>query len=342
MYKIGIIGFGVVGRGIASILHEKRAFLRERYGFEFQVTGIADIVWGSVYNGDGINLKRALELVNEGKKIDELGEPTDALGLATKDDIDIILEITPTNIETGEPGYTHIKTALQNGKHVATTNKGPIALFLRELEELAASRGVELRYEGTVLSGTPTINLALKDLAGLGIEEIRGIVNGTTNFILTEMEKGKSYDEALKKAQKLGYAEAKPDADVLGFDAQAKAVILANVVLGGNLKPQDVEREGITGLKPDDVERAKSLGKRWKLIARAWKERGVVKARVKPEMVGPEDFLYHVVGVTNAVVFKTDYLHDVTIVGPGAGSKEAGYALLVDMLDIHRVLKGGS
>ena len=340
-YRIAIVGFGVVGRGIGAILHEKRDFLKSRYDFDFDVVGISDLIWDTVYNPDGIDLGKALDLVGKKEKLDPLGEVLpDSLTMIRETDYDILLEITPTNMETGDPGYTHIREALKRGKHVATTNKGPIALHYRELSELAAQNGAELRFEGTVLSGTPTINMALKDLAGCEFSEIRGILNGTTNFILTEMEKGKSYEEALKEAQRLGYAEAKPDADVEGWDAMAKIIILANVVMGGDVSKDDVSRTGITGLTIEDVENARKTGKKWKLVGRAWREGGKVKAAVAPMEVGPDDFLYHVQGVLNAVVFSTDIIGDVTVVGRGAGSKEAGYALLTDVLDIHRKLTG--
>jgi homoserine dehydrogenase len=341
MYKLAFIGFGTVARGLAEILIEKEEVLNKNYGFSFSVIAISDPLYGMIHNPSGISLKDALSLVKDGKRIDDLGETGwDSLRVVRESDADIVLEATPTNLETGEPGVTHIKEALKSGKHVVTTNKGPIALFYRELMGIAKEREVLLRFEGTVLSGTPTLNLS-NCLGGVDFLEIRGIVNGTTNFILTEMEKGKTYEEALREAQRLGYAEAKPDADVEGFDALAKILILSNVILGAELKPKDVERRGITGLTPEDIERAMEEGKRWKLIAKAKRDGGRVVASVMPETVGKEDFLYHISGVTNAVQFKTDILQDIIIVGPGAGGREAGYALLTDMLDIHRTLKRG-
>ncbi len=335
--KIGLIGFGTVGRGFAEILVNKKRYFEEKYGFTYKVVAIADLVWGSIHNPDGIDLKKALQLVDNGQKIEELGEPGwDSLKLIHESEADVVAEVTPTNLQTGEPGITHIREALRARKHVITTNKGPIALAYDELKAIADDMGVQLRFEGTVLAGTPALNLALGPLAGVHFEEVRGIVNGTTNFILTNMETGKSYEEALKEAQKLGYAEAKPDADVEGWDAVAKAVILANLLFEGHLKPSDVERVGITGLTIEDVEKAKAESKRWKLIARVWREDGTVKAKVTPEMIGPEDFLYYVNGVTNALVFKTDHLGEVTIVGPGAGRIQTGHALIADLIEVVR------
>jgi homoserine dehydrogenase len=224
---------------------------------------------------------------------------------------------------------------------VITTNKGPIALFYRELSDLARRTGRFLKFEGTVLSGTPAINLSSLSLAGADIREIRGIVNGTTNYILTQMDMGKGYDEALLEAQRLGYAEAKPDADVEGWDALAKIVILADVVMGGELKVSDVEREGIRGITPAQIGDARLEHKRYKLIARAWREAGRIRARVAPEKIGEEDLLFHISGVANGIEFLTDVLSRVAIIGPGAGRRETGFALLNDLLSIHRVLEKG-
>ena len=176
---------------------------------------------------------------------------------------------------------------------MVTSNKGPVALAGRELVQLAGGQGLSFRYEGTVLSGTPALNLALETLAGVEIKEARGILNGTTNYILSEMEEGKGYRETLKRAQDLGYAEAKPDADVEGWDALAKILIIANLLMGGNLKVSDVARTGITGISLQDVEAARQNNERWKLIARAWREAGQVRAKVSPAIRPGMLVIYH-------------------------------------------------
>lgn len=337
--KLGIIGFGTVGQGFAEILANKKEQIEKNYNTEITIVGIADPVKGSVYNKKGIDLRKALEAVTKGKKIDDIIEgekEIDSIFLASKSNADIIAEATPTNIENGEPGYTHIKTALSSRKHIITTNKGPIALFYHELRKIACNKKVYLKFEGTVLAGTPSIDFALNELAGCNITEIRGIVNGTTNYILTKMEEGKSYEEALKDAQAKGYAEAKPDADVEGFDALAKVLIMANVIMGMELKKEEVERVGITGLTLEDIESAKKEGLRWKLIARLRKDNGKIIASVKPEKIGKEDPLYYIEGATNGIVFSTDHLGEVFIKGPGAGRIETGQALLHDLLYILR------
>lgn len=339
MYTIGIIGLGVVGTGLAEILHAKKDLLRKKYGFEYRVTGICDLIKGSIYDENGLDLKKVLQLNKEKGKIDEYPckeKGLQSVDIITKPDIDIIAEITPTNVKTGEPGLTHFRTALKNKKHIVSTNKGPIALKYRELQELAKKNKVYLGFEGTVISGTPAINLGTRDLAGCDIISVRGILNGTTNYILTNMEEGRSYKEVLKEAQAKGYAETDPTADVEAYDPLAKIVILANAVMGGDVSINDVHREGITKITLKDIEKAKKEGKRIKLIGKAWRENGKVKAQVAPQVLPLTDPLANVMGVLNAITFETDVTGDVTIIGPGAGGSTAGYAMVCDMLEIHR------
>ncbi len=338
-WRIGVIGFGNVGQGFIRILAEKEGVLRERYGLCFKVVGIADPIKGSAYDPEGLDLKELVSLLDRDGNIKAFRgrRDIDSLFLCRSPDVDVIAEATPTNIETGEPGLTHIREALRNGKHVITTNKGPIALAYRELRRLAEERGVFLRFEGVVLSGTPSINLVLEAMAGVDVSRIEGIVNGTTNFILTKMEEGISYEDALREAQRLGYAETDPTADVEGWDAAVKAVILANVVMGASIGVKDVEREGITGLTLDDIRKAREEGCRVKLVAEVWREGGSVKASVKPRKIPLTHPLANVMGATNALTFHTDHLGQVTIVGPGAGRIETGQALLTDLLAIHRL-----
>ena len=339
--RIALIGFGTVGQGLAEILLQKQKILKDRYNFDFSLVAITDVIKGSIYNEKGLDLNKILSLIKEGKKIDEYPEGIkgwDGLRVAGDSNADVIVEVTPTDIKTAEPATSYITTALENRKHVVTTNKGPVALFYHRLAKLAQEKGVFFRFEGTVLSGTPVFSLCQHALAGVEIKQIRGILNGTTNYILTEMEKGKSYEQALKTAQQLGYAEAVPDADVEGWDATAKVVILANVLMDGHLSIQEVKREGITKITSQDVQRAQQEGKRWKLIGHISKENGSLRASVLPEKLPQGDFLAQVSGVTNALTIETDLLGSLTIVGPGAGRRETGFSLLSDLLEINRLL----
>ena len=338
MYKLALIGFGVVGQGLAEILLAQKERLRREHGFEYSVVAVSDFVKGAAYDPKGLDLAKLLALAKEGRISEYPGAKTgwNALDTIAKSNADVVVEATYTDIKTAEPAYSHFKAALASGKHLVTTNKGPSALFFREVAALAKSKKVQFRYEGTVMSGTPALNLASVCLAGNEIKEIRGIVNGTTNFILTNMEKGKSYAEALKEAQDLGFAEAVPDADVEGFDAMAKVVILAKAVMGADIAVADVDRTGITKITVQDIEQAKAEGKRWKLIGRVAREGGVVRASVRPEKLDIADPLAGVGGATNALTFSTDLIRNVTIIGPGAGKIETGYSILVDLLAIHR------
>ncbi len=339
-FKLAFIGFGTVGQGLTEILLDKKEMLLEKYGFSFDVVAISDIMKGSVYDKNGLNLKKILKLVNSGKKLDEypLGvKGLDSLATITDTNANTIVEVTFTDVKTGEPALTHIKTALQSGKNVVSTNKGPVVKQANKLLKLAELKNVYYGFEGVVLAGTPVLNLAKYTLAGTKINGFKGILNGTTNYILTRMEDGMSYENALKKAQELGYAEADPTGDVEGLDALGKVVILSNVVLGKKLLWTDVKRKGITGIKLDDIKKAKSEKKRWKLIGSASIEKnGSVKAKVWPEKLPLNDPLAGVGEALNALTYYTDELGSVTIVGPGAGRRETGFSLLIDLLEINR------
>jgi len=335
--RLIFLGFGTVGQGLAELLIDKKEMLARDYGFNPTVVGIADMLKGSVYNPQGLDLKQAVESAKAGKPLSKLGgEKTegDALVFVKQADADVMLEATYTDIKTGEPATSHVRAALERKMHVVTTNKGPVALNYQELKKLADNNGVKFLFEGTVVSGTPMINLIRDTLAGSEIKEIRGILNGTTNYILTRMEEGLPYGDALIKAQELGYAEAVPDADVLGWDALAKVTILAGVFFGANAKPFDYPCEGITKITAEAIAEAKKAGKRYKLIGRIWRENGQVKAAVFPEQIDLSHPLAGVGGATNAVTITTDTLGDVTIVGPGAGRTETGYSMLIDLLHI--------
>ena len=337
VWKIGLIGFGNVGQGFVRILANKKNYLEHRYGFKYKLIAISDPIKGNAYSEDGIDLNKLLNILDSKGDIKSYPgkKDFDSITLAKDMDVDIIVEVTPTNIKTGEPGLTHIRTALKNGKHVVTSNKGPIALAYRELLSLAKEKNVYLRFEGTVMSGTPSLSLAIESLAGCDIIETEGILNGTTNFILTKMEEGMSYDEALKEAQRLGYAETDPTADVEGWDAAVKTVIIANTIMNGDISIRDVDREGITNISLSDIKEALKNNQRIKLIAKVYKENNHVKASVKPTNISFKHPLANVMGVTNAITFTTDHLDKVTLIGPGAGRIETGQAIISDILYIH-------
>lgn len=343
-HKIGLIGCGTVGQGLLQILHDKHDDLRDAFGFEAKVVAISDKLKGTLLVPGGIDIPSVLDLLGRGRSLSEYPkalpaqvEPLDPLDMIERTDADIIAEMTYTDIKTGEPATSYIKKALRLGKSVATSNKGPAALHYRELHELARQNGLQFRIEGTVMSGTPVFHLAECGLAGNTISEVQGILNGTTNFILSKMEtEGMDYGPALALAQKLGYAEADPTADVEGFDALAKVVILSNVLLGGSLKTSDVPCRGISSIGKADVEAAKAQGFRYKLIGQAKREGGAVTASVSPRKLPLSDPLAGVMGAQNALSFQTDLMGKITIQGAGAGKIETGFSILSDILAIHR------
>jgi homoserine dehydrogenase len=338
-YRLALIGFGNVGQGLAQILRDRGARLEELFGLRLQIVAVSDLLKGSLYHPDGLDAAALLTAVQAGVKLDSLPAAQhgwDALRTIRESNADAVVELSYTDLKTGEPAITHLRAAIQSGRQVVTTNKGPIALRYPELKALADAQGVEIGVEGTVMSGTPSLRLASELLAAAGITRIQGILNGTTNYILSQMETGATYAGALAEAQAKGYAEADPTGDVEGFDAAGKVVILANLLMGQSLGMADVDRTGISGLTPADIAAAQAAGLRWKLIGKVERLDGKVAASVKPTRLPVSHPLASVGGATNAITYTTELLGDVTLVGPGAGRLETGYALIGDLLALHR------
>jgi homoserine dehydrogenase len=337
IYRLALIGFGSAGQGLAQILRDHSESLARRYGVEMRIVAVCTRTRGSLYDPDGLEPAALLEATAQEGHLRNLARQRDwsPLDMIEQAAADVLVELSPTDLTTGEPATSHMRAALGRGMHVLTANKGPIALHLPELRRLAADAQLYLGYEGTVMSGTPALRLGWSDLAGCEVLELRGIVNGTTNYILTQMEGGMSYADALAEAQRLGYAEADPTGDVEGYDAAAKAVILANVLMDARLGLADVERAGITTLTRDNIEAARDSGERWKLIARVWRAGGQVRASVQPTRLPLSHPLASAGGATNALTITTDLLGDVTLIGPGAGGIATGFAVISDILALH-------
>jgi homoserine dehydrogenase len=334
-----MIGFGNVGQGFAQILVEQGETLARERGFELVIVAVCDAQKGSLYDPDGLDPAVLLSTVQAGASLDTIAAPFhgwDALRTIRETNADVVVELSFTNLETGEPATTHLRAAFTAGKSVVTTNKGPVALRYPELKALAREHGVEFGVEGTVMSGTPSLRLAAEMLAPAGITRIQGILNGTTNYILTQMETGASYAQALAGAQQRGFAEADPRGDVEGFDAAGKVVILANLLMDAEIEMASVDRQGITGLTAQDIQAAQAAGERWKLIGKVERDGDRVSASVRPTRLPLSHPLAGVSGATNAITFTTGLLGDVTLIGPGAGRLETGYAVLLDLLAMRR------
>jgi homoserine dehydrogenase len=334
--KLVMIGFGVVGQGLVEILRDKRDDLQKQYGFTPHIVGVATRSRGSLLRLDGLDPDALLTAMQAGGLAAYPEAPGLERGLPPQDlmtasGADVMVETSYTNLDNAQPALDYCRAAFNADMHVVMANKGPVALAYDELAALAAKRERRLLFEATVMAGTPSLRLALNALAGCEIREARGILNGTTNYILTQMEGGMSYEDALAEAKALGYAEADPRGDVDGWDAAAKALIVARSVFGAPLRMSDLEVSGISAITLADVEAARANGERWKLIAHVTATGGSVRAQRVP-VAHP---LAGVSGTTNAITYTTDLLGDVTLVGPGAGRHQTGFGLLADLLNIH-------
>ena len=334
--RIIMIGFGTVGTAFVKILQQKTNEIQKIYGIKPRVVAVVDIK-GAAVNPHGLSLNELFESKQAQSSIalhPDFKPNLSSIEVLETVDADVVIEVTPTNIINGEPGLSHIMTALKRKKHVITTNKGPLALALPALMELAAYNRVLLRFSGTVGGGIPILDLAKKCLTGDKIISIKGILNGTTNYILTRMdEDGVSMEDALKEAQQKGYAEADPTYDLKGIDPACKLVIMANWIMGKSVTIRDVDISGITGVLVRDIEEAKNQGAAIKLIASIEGD----KLSVKPQLI-PRRHPLCVNGSLNAVTFKAEYADEVTIVGKGAGGIETSGAILRDLIDIRREL----
>lgn len=331
--KIGIIGFGNVGQGFAQAIHQKREFLRESYGINPLITAVCDTFKGSLYNSDGLDLNLlAKPGVDFAEFKTEEKTSWDASEMIANAESDVILELSVVNLLTGEPAVSYITQALNAGKSVITSNKGPIALKYRSLRALAQQNNVKLGVEATVMSGTPAVRLGKEILEASGIRSVRGILNGTCNFILSEMKTGSAFKDALASAQKLGYAEADPTNDVEGFDTAAKVSILSEVFFGERVVPADIPCEGISDLTLQDIEKATEVKSVWKLLGTIDGSTLPPKISVKPVMLPESDPLAGVNGAMNAIQFQTELLGQVTLIGAGAGRLETAAGLMQDLI----------
>ena len=338
--RVIVCGFGRVGREFARLIHEKTNFMRTAYGFEPAIVGVGELN-GSLHCPGGLD---AAETANAFEREGGFaGHPSlkaawRGLDLIRSASADVLIETTPTDIQTGEPAMSHIREALSRGIHVVSANKGPFIRAYRELTGLAREKNLSLKISAAAAAALPTIDVAETCLAGAEILGIEGVLNGTTNFILSRMRtSGQSYEEALAEAQALGIAETDPTLDVEGFDTANKLALITNVCMGADLRPEDVERTGIAGVSLAEVQSASAAGKIMRLVGVAKREEsGRVSASVAPQLLAPDHPLAGVEGAEKGITYTSDTMDRVTVVGGKSDPRGAAAALLKDLINIYR------
>ena len=338
--KLAFIGFGNVARSLVRLLERKHDLLNRDYGITYSITGIATGRHGFAVNPDGLDIQKALEMVESGKSISPLStfQVDNSLAVIEHSQADVMFENSPVNYDTGQPAIDHAKAALNAGIHVSTANKGTVVHAYQELTELAKSKGKKFMFESTGLGGTPIFSTFREAMPLAELVSFKGIINATTNIILSRMEDGESFDDAVKYCQSVGVAETDPSGDVDGWDASIKVAALATVLMNKPLKPQNVERKGIREITPEMVNQAKAQAKRWKLVASAERVGNQIRARVAPELVDSSSPLYGMVGSSTGLTFRTDVLPDYSVTvsereGMKGGPEETAYGLFADFVN---------
>jgi homoserine dehydrogenase len=336
--RVALIGFGAVGRAFARLLLRKREEILQRYAVDMRVTGIITARRGAAWDPEGLDLAAALEVTEGGGDLSALSRspaPREALDFIGKCPADVVVEITVLDPRAGQPATDHVRAALRAGRHVVTANKGPLAFAYRELRDLARSRGRAFLFESTVMDGAPLFRMVQEGLPATHILGFRAILNSTTNFILTRMEEGIPFEEAVRQAQAIGIAEADPSNDIDGWDAAVKTCVLANVWMDADLRPDAVERTGIRGIGPEDLAAARRKGRRIKLVCTAERSAdGAVRARVAPEAVPLEDLLAHVRGTSSVITLRTDTLKQLTLIEHEPEPAQTAFGILADLIAI--------
>ena len=342
-YNISLIGFGNVARALARLLERKRELLKSQYGITYSITGIATGRHGYAVNPDGFDVNKALELVESQQSISALNNYhlpiTTSSSVIEHSAAHIMFENSPVNHHTGQPAMDHVRAALEAGQHVITANKGTVVHGYRELTALAESKGRKFLFESTVLGGAPLFSVIRETFPLAELHSFKGILNATTNLILSRMEDGESFDEAVKYCQSIGIAETDPSADVDGWDAAIKVAALVTVLMGVPFTVGDVERKGIREITPAMLEQAKGRGKRYKLVCSAERTGDKVKARVTPELVDSSSPLHGIMNSSSGVTFRTDVLPDYSIMvtereGMQGGPIETAYGLFADFISL--------
>lgn len=329
--KILLLGFGNVGQALANLV-------AKHPGIQGQFVGIVTRDHGAVIDSTGIAPTEAVAAFQRNGRFDASlrgWSPLEAASALQTLEYDVLVELTTLSIENrGEPAASHIRSALRKKKHVVCANKGPIAFAYRELRDLALRSGCRLLFESTVMDGAPIFGMARNSLRGCTVTGLSGILNSTTNFVLTEMEHGHTMQEAVTVAQREGFAEADPHHDLDGWDAAAKICVLWNALSDGNLTPFDVDRQGLSDVRQEHIAKALSHSRRLKVIARAWKESGLERASVRLEEIPLDNPFSTVSGTGSVLRIETDCMNPILIMQDHPTLKDTAYGVLNDLLTI--------
>lgn len=337
-YNLCFVGYGNVNRTLVQLLEDRAQELRDRYGIEFRITGIASRRIGWIANPNGMNLPGASTPARELPHLKSLS------GASQRSNVeewlqaaraDVLFEATSLNVENGQPAVDHIRAGLEHGAHVITANKGPIVHAYRELRDLAASRGKRFLFESTVMDGVPIFSL-FDQLPAIHLQGFHGILNSTTNVILGEMEQGLSFEDALKKAQDLGIAETDATHDIDGWDAAVKTAALITVLMDIPIRPDQIERDGIRDLTSSAVRNARRDGWPFKLVCRARRTANGVQASVGPEKILSTQPMAKINGTSSYIYFETDIFPGLAITEENPGLYATAYGLLADFVRIAR------
>jgi homoserine dehydrogenase len=337
--KIALLGFGNVGRALAKLLLSKRDEILIKYDIEFLVVGIATRSHGTLLAPDGQDLAEALisfEANGNLSTLSTVSPPATSFEFIQKCGADVLFENTPVNYADGQPAVDHLRLALENGMHAITANKGPIVHAYRELSRLASAKQRAFLFESTVMDGAPVFSMWREALPVAKLRSFRGVLNSTTNLILTLMEEGETFESAVAHAQEIGIAETDPSGDIDGWDAAVKVSALVTVLMDASLKPHEVDRQGIRSLSSETVLKSLQSNKRWKLICSANRDEERISASVHPMEIAASDPLFTVMGTSSAITFESDVLGALTLTEEDPGPHTTAYGLLADFLNAVR------
>jgi homoserine dehydrogenase len=332
-YNLCFLGFGNVGRALARLLAAKSAELRDQYGIDFRITGVASRRIGWLAATDGFDVATLLTNSPTAEAASAANDINDWLSAARPD---VVFETTSLNPETGQPSVDYLRAVLNFGAHAISANKGAVVFGYRELAELARARNLRFMFESAVLDSAPVFSLFRETLPAAKLRGFSGVFSSTTNVIIETMEAGRSFAEGLKTAQDLGVAETNADYDIDGWDATVKVCALGSVLMNVDFKPQQVNREGIRDLSPKQVQAARAEGKPFKLVARAKLGDGHIVASVRPEQMAQTDPLSNVRGTSLAIHFELDMMPGLTITSHRPNLQSTAYGLLADFINAVR------